>query len=105
MAGPSMLESYLVREKALEDTDAIVVMAGNREQRLPAAARLYHEGKSPRILLANDGVFAGCTHRVKRKVCKTAGSFPTILDSMLLYKRFQLKYLQVFDFWKMSVIR
>ncbi len=68
MAGPSMLESCLVREKPLEKADAIVVMAGNMEQRLPAAARLYHEGRAPRILLANDGVFAGWSRKYQRNL-------------------------------------
>ncbi len=49
MAGPPIFEGYLVREKPLEKADTIVVMAGEREQRLPAAARLYHEGRAPRI--------------------------------------------------------
>jgi hypothetical protein len=57
--GPQMLESYLVRERQLEKADAILVMAGSREERLPSVARLYHQGVAPKILLANDGVFAG----------------------------------------------
>ncbi len=36
--GPQILEGYLVRERQLEKADAIEVMAGNRDQRLPAAA-------------------------------------------------------------------
>jgi len=67
-AGPSMLEGYLVQERPLEDADAIVVMAGNREQRLPDAARLYHEGAAPKILLANDGVFAGWSREYQRNL-------------------------------------
>ncbi len=68
MAGHSMLEGCLVREKPLEKADAILVMAGNRDQRLPTAVRLYHEGRAPRILLANVGVFAGWSRKYQRNL-------------------------------------
>jgi len=59
IGGQPFLEDYLVMRKSLDQADAIVVMAGQRDQRLPTAARLYHKGVAPRMLLTNDNVFAG----------------------------------------------
>jgi uncharacterized SAM-binding protein YcdF (DUF218 family) len=40
----------------LDRADALVVMAGSPGLRLPAAVRLYQEGRALKILLANDGI-------------------------------------------------
>lgn len=53
---PTLLEPFLVAEQTIIRADALVVMAGSRYERVPAAARLYHLGSAPRILLTNDGV-------------------------------------------------
>lgn len=53
------LESFLVVFQPLPRADAIVVMAGSRDVRLPPVAALYKEGVSPRVLLTNDGIRAG----------------------------------------------
>lgn len=55
---PTLLEPFLVTEQNLSKADALVVMAGSRYERIPAAARLYHLGAAPRILLTNDGIFS-----------------------------------------------
>ena len=75
-----MLESYLVRQEPLEKADAIVVMAGNAEQRLPGAARLYHKGIAPRILLTNDGVFAGWSREYQRNLYLVEWAREDLLD-------------------------
>jgi uncharacterized SAM-binding protein YcdF (DUF218 family) len=54
-----ILESYLVVAKPLEHADAIVVMAGDPQERLPMAAELYKKGVAPKILLTNDGILGG----------------------------------------------
>ena len=65
---PYWLEDFLVEEKVLEQADAIIVMAGNPDQRLPPAARLYQEGRAPKILLANDGVFSAWSRKHQRNL-------------------------------------
>ncbi len=55
-------------------------MAGNREQRLPDAARLYHEGAAPKILLANDGVFAGWSREYQRNLYLVEWAREDLLD-------------------------
>ena len=67
-AGPSILEHYLVVTEPVDRADALVVMAGQRGERLPPVARFYHEGVAPRILLANDGVFAGWSRKYQRNI-------------------------------------
>ena len=68
LIAPYLLDSFLVEEKALEQADAIVVMAGSPDKRLPPAARLYHEGVAPKILLANDGVFSAWSRKHQRNL-------------------------------------
>ena len=65
---PYWLEGFLVEEKVLEQADAIVIMAGNPDQRLSPAARLYQEGRAPKILLANDGVFSAWSRKHQRNL-------------------------------------
>ena len=53
---PAILERFLVVNVRVSNPDALVVMAGSKDHRLPAVAELYHQGVAPKILLANDGV-------------------------------------------------
>lgn len=55
---PLALESFLVLSSSMPQADAIVLMAGSRQVREPAASRLYKEGVAPKVLLTNDGVRA-----------------------------------------------
>jgi len=52
---PSILERFLVVTVPVSKPDALVVMAGSKDLRLPVVADLYHQGVAPKILLANDG--------------------------------------------------
>lgn len=47
---------YLVTEAPLDKADAIVVLSGSAtyRERTREAARLFHEGRAPRILITND---------------------------------------------------
>lgn len=51
-----ILGGFLIINKPLTHADALVVMAGSMPERLPAAARLFRDGISQKILLTNDGV-------------------------------------------------
>jgi uncharacterized SAM-binding protein YcdF (DUF218 family) len=43
-------------------------MAGEEPIRLPAAARLYKEGRAPKILLTNDGIFSSWSEEKQRNL-------------------------------------
>lgn len=45
---------YLITEHPLAKADLIVVLSGHAPLRVPEAARVYHEGFAPRILLTNE---------------------------------------------------
>jgi uncharacterized SAM-binding protein YcdF (DUF218 family) len=53
---------FLVARDALEEADAIVVLAGNSPYRVQHAVELYKEGWAPRLLVSNEQVF---THGVE----------------------------------------
>ncbi|MHB8711808.1 MAG: hypothetical protein ACYDAI_12835 [Trichloromonadaceae bacterium] len=55
-AGHPVLETFLIVQSPAVRADALVVMAGSRELRVPTALRRFQEGLAPQILLANDGV-------------------------------------------------
>ena len=40
---PTLLEPLVVAEQTMTRADALVVMAGSRYERIPAAAQLYHQ--------------------------------------------------------------
>jgi uncharacterized SAM-binding protein YcdF (DUF218 family) len=63
-----LLEGFLVVDIPLAHADAIVVMAGEMPIRLPAAASLYKEGKAPKILLTNDGIFSSWSEEKQRNL-------------------------------------
>lgn len=52
------LEKFLIVDKPLGHADALIVMAGSKSERLPAAAALYKKGIARNIFLTNDGVFS-----------------------------------------------
>jgi uncharacterized SAM-binding protein YcdF (DUF218 family) len=63
-----VLESVLVVSQPMQNADAIVVMAGIPDVRLPPVADLYSEGVAPRILLTNDGIFAAWSQKYQRNL-------------------------------------
>jgi uncharacterized SAM-binding protein YcdF (DUF218 family) len=46
--------------------DAIVVLAGSYQERIPAAAKLFQGGHAPVIILTNDGVRGGWSRKYQR---------------------------------------
>jgi len=66
--GLPFLEEFLIVEKPLQHADALVVMAGEMPIRLPAAAKLYKEGKADKILLTNDGIFSSWSEEKQRNL-------------------------------------
>jgi uncharacterized SAM-binding protein YcdF (DUF218 family) len=62
------LEKFLVVNEQLAHADALVVMAGETSLRLPAAARLFKEGKGDKILLTNDGIFSSWSEEKQRNL-------------------------------------
>lgn len=63
-----VLESVLVVSQPLPKADVMVVMAGGRDVRLPPVAALYKKGVAQRILLTNDGIFAGWSSKFNRNL-------------------------------------
>ena len=64
----AVLESVLVVSEPLPKADVMVVMAGGRDVRLPPVAALYKEGVAQRVLLTNDGIFAGWSTKYDRNL-------------------------------------
>lgn len=65
---PSTLESFLVVSDPLSKSDAIVVMAGARDIRLPPVPTLYKDGLASKVLLTNDGIFASWSQKYQRNL-------------------------------------
>lgn len=65
---PALLEQVLVAKQTLTQADALVVMAGSRLERVPAALKLYRLGWAPRILLTNDGVIGRWSSEYQRNL-------------------------------------
>jgi uncharacterized SAM-binding protein YcdF (DUF218 family) len=65
---PVALESLLVVSNPLPKADAIVVMAGSRDVRLPPVAEMFKDGVTSRVILPNDGVFAGWSLKFNRNL-------------------------------------
>jgi len=53
-----------------QKSDVIAVMAGGYRERVPTAARLFHDGYGKLIILANDGDRAGWSQRHERNLYK-----------------------------------
>jgi len=62
------LEPFLVVSVPLPRADAIVVMAGGNDVRLPPVAELYREGVATGVLLTNDGIFASWSQKYQRNL-------------------------------------
>lgn len=77
---PTLLESFLVAKQIMTRADALVVMAGSRYERIPAAARLYHLGAAPRILLTNDGVRSAWSAEQKRNLYEVEWAREQLLE-------------------------
>lgn len=57
LGGPYLLGAvgrYLVTEQPLAKADLVLVLSGEEFLRAPEAARIYHEGYAPKILLTNE---------------------------------------------------
>lgn len=76
----AFLESFLVVSLPLPKADAIVVMAGSRDVRLPPAAKLYKEGLAPLVLLTNDGVFASWSQKYQRNLYQVEWSKENLIE-------------------------
>ena len=74
-----VMGDYLVVFKPLQHADALVVMAGETSVRLPAAARLYKEGKADKILLTNDGIFSSWSEEKQRNLYEVEWSEDKLL--------------------------
>ena len=77
---PTLLEPFVVAEQTMTRADALVVMAGSRYERIPAAARLYHQGAAPRILLTNDGVRSAWSAKHKRNLYEVEWAREQLLE-------------------------
>lgn len=77
---PTLLEPFVVARQAMTRADALVVMAGSRFERVPAAARLYHLGAAPRILLTNDGVRSAWSPEHKRNLSEVEWAREQLLE-------------------------
>jgi uncharacterized SAM-binding protein YcdF (DUF218 family) len=60
--------SACIVSEPLGQADAILLLAGEYRERAPEAARLFHEGRAPRIVLTNDGVFSSWSQRYQRNL-------------------------------------
>ena len=57
VAGPYLLASaghYLITRDGLAKSDMVLVLTGQPFLRVPEAARIYHEGLAPQVLLTNE---------------------------------------------------
>lgn len=52
----------------LTKSDAIVLLAGNHQERAPAAAMLYRDSYAERVILTNDGVLSGWSPKHNRNL-------------------------------------
>jgi len=63
-----IMEWYLIVDQPLQSADALVVMAGSMDERLPAAALLYKNKVANKILLTNDGVSSAFSEEKHRNL-------------------------------------
>ncbi len=63
--------SLLTVSRPLEKADAIVLLAGSFEERMPLALSLYRAGKAGQILLTDDGVRRGWSREHQRNLYTT----------------------------------
>jgi uncharacterized SAM-binding protein YcdF (DUF218 family) len=62
------IRSVLTVHKPLETSGAIVLLAGDYEERAPLVAALYRAGRGERILLTDDGVRRGWSREHQRNL-------------------------------------
>lgn len=65
----------------LKRSDAIVVLAGSYQERIPAAARLFRGGQAPVIILTNDGVRGGWSRKYQRNIYQIERAEELLVDS------------------------
>lgn len=61
--------------------DAVVVLAGSYQERIPAAAKLFNGGQAPVIILTNDGVRGGWSRKYQRNVYQIERAEELLVDS------------------------
>src|SRR5689334_17238322 len=64
-----------------ERADAIVVLAGSHQERVPAAAMLFRGGYAPLIILTNDGVRGGWSRKYQRNLYQVERAEEMLVDS------------------------
>lgn len=69
--GQGRLRSFLHVRDSSGQADAIVLLAGRYEERMPAALARFHAGKYGRILLTDDGVRRGWSREHQRNLYTT----------------------------------
>lgn len=67
--------------KPVDKADALVVLAGDSAERVPAAAVLYKEGSAPTIILTNDGVRSGWSKKHQRNLYSIEWNEEALLES------------------------
>ncbi len=77
---PTLLEPLVVAEQTMTQADALAVMAGSRDERIPAAAQLYHQGVAPRIFLANDGIRSAWSPQHQRNLYEVEWAREQLLE-------------------------
>lgn len=65
----------------LVKSDAIVILAGNRQERTPLAAELYRRGYADMIILTNDGVKAGWSKKYGRNLYQVEWTEEELINS------------------------
>jgi uncharacterized SAM-binding protein YcdF (DUF218 family) len=72
------LGRYLVTQHPLAKADLVLVLSGQRLLRVPEAARIYHEGLAPKILLTNEPKERGTDELLRMGI-----RFPDSLETAL----------------------
>lgn len=65
------IRSFLITQKTLVTSEAIVLLAGSYEERAPLAISLYRTGNAGSILLTDDGVRRGWSREHQRNLFTT----------------------------------
>lgn len=79
------LGNYLVISSPINSPDAIVVLSGaaDYEERIIEAARLFHNGTAPRIVLTNDGVHSSWSEEHRRNLFFVEKSGALLVDKLV----------------------
>ena len=76
----NQIRSFLVVQIPAVKSDAIVLLAGSYEERMPLALSLYRAGMAERILLTNDGVRRGWSSKHQRNLFTTERSVEDLVQ-------------------------